>query len=95
MQVFIQPLSSGYYALLRTLEKFRPLFIMLYNPDMSVIRYLEGHKSAHPGMPMKVYFMFYKDSTEEQRYLQSVKRETEAFKFLAKEHSVIKRILPL
>lgn len=88
MQAFIQPLSSGYFALLRSLEKLRPLFVLLYNPDMAVIRYLEAHKASNPGMPMKVYFMFYKDSTEEQRYLQSVKRETEAFKFLAKEHSV-------
>lgn len=37
---------------------------------------------------MRVYFLLYKDSVEEQRYLSSIRKEKDAFEKLIREKGV-------
>ena len=71
----------------RTLEELRPRFIVMYEPDASFIRRVEVYRSTHlsSSRRLKVYFMYYKGSVEEQRYLSSVRREKDAFTRLIRE----------
>jgi len=66
----------------------RPSFVVVYDPDAAFIREIETHKASRPGAPMRVYFLVHDTSLEEQRYLSSVRYETEAFDALvrAKQH---------
>ena len=66
----------------------RPSFVVTYDPDAAFIREIETHKASRPGAPMRVYFLVHDTSLEEQRYLSSVRYETEAFDALirAKQH---------
>ena len=43
-------------------------------------------------LQVKVYFLMYSNSVEEQAYLTSLRREKEAFEFLIKEKSTL--VLP-
>ena len=72
-------------AILATLN---PSFVVVYDPDAAFIREIETHKASRPGAPMRVYFLVHDTSLEEQRYLSSVRYETEAFDGLvrAKQH---------
>ena len=45
----------------------------------------EVFKANNPGRPLRVYFLTYANSVEEQRYRTSVRREKEAFESLIKE----------
>ena len=45
-------------------------------------------KACQPGMPLRVYFLLYDSSVEEQRYLTSLRKEKEAFQQLIKERAV-------
>ena len=60
----------------------------MYDPDISVIRQIEIFKAANPDLQLRVYFMLYDGSVEEQRYLSSVSRETDAFQALIREKAV-------
>ena len=64
------------------LRATKPSFIVMMDPDQSFIRDIELFKADNPGWPCRVYFLVYKDSVEEQRYLASVKRERKAFESL-------------
>ena len=70
------------------LASARPSFVVTYDPDAAFIREIETHKASRPGAPMRVYFLVHDTSLEEQRYLSSVRYETEAFDALirAKQH---------
>ena len=69
-------------AILATLN---PSFVVVYDPDAAFIREIETHKASRPGAPMRVYFLVHDTSLEEQRYLSSVRYETEAFDGLVRE----------
>ena len=80
-----RPHSRDRGAILATLN---PSFVVVYDPDAAFIREIETHKASRPGAPMRVYFLVHDTSLEEQRYLSSVRYETEAFDALirAKQH---------
>ncbi|XP_062593307.1 DNA repair endonuclease XPF-like [Saccostrea cucullata] len=42
-------------------------------------------RASRPGVPLRVYFMMYTGSVEEQRYLTTLRMEKEAFEFLIQE----------
>ncbi|EKV10043.1 DNA repair protein RAD1, putative [Penicillium digitatum PHI26] len=67
------------------LEEARPRYIIMYEPDPAFIRRVEVYRSSHSGRNVKVYFMYYGGSVEEQRYLSAVRREKDAFTKLIKE----------
>ncbi len=45
-------------------------------------------KACRPGMPLRVYFLLYDSSVEEQRYLTGLRKEKEAFEQLIKDRAV-------
>jgi hypothetical protein len=72
----------------RLLEELRPKYIIMYDPDPSFIRRIECYKNLHAGLAMRVYFLVYQNSVEEQRFLASVRREKEAFERIINERKV-------
>lgn len=72
----------------RILEEVRPRYIIMYEPDPAFIRRVEVYRSSHSGRNVKVYFMYYGGSVEEQRYLSAVRREKDSFTKLIGEKGV-------
>ncbi|KAJ3563815.1 hypothetical protein NPX13_g8071 [Xylaria arbuscula] len=75
------------------LEEIRPRYIIMYEPDASFIRRVEVYRSSHNDRNVRVYFMFYGGSVEEQRYLASVRREKDCFTKLIKERASMSVIM--
>ncbi|ORX60262.1 hypothetical protein DM01DRAFT_1332415 [Hesseltinella vesiculosa] len=71
------------------LEDFQPRYIIMYNPDPAFIRRVEVYRAMNPQLPIRVYFMIYDNSVEEQKYLSLVRREKEAFERLIREKSIM------
>ncbi|KAI0379134.1 DNA repair protein [Hypomontagnella monticulosa] len=69
------------------LEEVKPRYIVMYEPDASFIRRIEVYRSSHNDRNVRVYFMFYGGSVEEQRYLATVRREKDSFTKLIKERA--------
>ncbi|ORY60567.1 DNA repair endonuclease XPF [Pseudomassariella vexata] len=69
------------------LEEVKPRYIIMYEPDAAFIRRVEVYRSSHNDRNVRVYFMFYEGSVEEQRYLASVRREKDSFTKLIKERA--------
>lgn len=69
------------------LEEIKPRYIIMYEPDASFIRRVEVYRSSHSDRNVRVYFLYYGGSVEEQRYLSSVRREKDAFTKLIKERA--------
>lgn len=88
--VSIHSYSNGVYSLegaggyheMKLLEDKKPLYIILYDPNLGFIRRLEIYKAMHPELPIKVYFMMYDNSIEETQYLAWIRREKAAFEKL-------------
>lgn len=76
---------------LSVLNHIQPSFVIMYDPDATFIRELEVYKAQRPDIPLKVYFMVYDTSLEEQKYLSSIKRESSAFENLirTKQHMAV------
>lgn len=70
------------------LEEARPRYIVMFEPDAAFIRRVEVYRSSHSGRNVRVYFLYYGGSVEEQRYLSTVRREKDSFTKLIKEKSV-------
>ena len=56
---------------------------------ISVVRQLEVFQAQNPDYKMKVYFMMYGKSVEEQAYLSSLRQEKEAFEKLIREKTTM------
>ncbi|MCJ1476044.1 hypothetical protein MMC13_004709 [Lambiella insularis] len=67
------------------LEEVRPRYVIMFEPDAAFIRRVEVYRSSHNGQGVRVYFMYYGGSVEEQRYLSTVRKEKDAFTRLIKE----------
>lgn len=70
------------------LEEVRPRYVVMYEPDTAFIRRVEVYRSSHTDRSVRVYFMYYGGSVEEQRYLSAVRREKDAFTRLIREKGV-------
>ncbi|QSS59651.1 DNA repair protein RAD1 [Histoplasma capsulatum] len=70
------------------LEEVKPRYIIMYEPDAAFIRRVEVYRSSHTDREVRVYFLYYGGSVEEQRYLSAVRREKDAFTKLIKEKGV-------
>ena len=77
------------------LEEVKPRYIIMYEPDTSFVRRVEVYRSSHNDRNVRVYFLFYGGSVEEQRYLSSVRREKDSFTKLIKEKSGMSVVLTL
>ncbi|KAI7865197.1 hypothetical protein BDF14DRAFT_1828192 [Spinellus fusiger] len=71
----------------RLLKDTEPLFIIMYDPNPAFVRCVEIYRATHPHLNVRVYFMVYENSVEEQRYLHEIRREKEAFEQLIREKS--------
>ncbi|XP_023330558.1 DNA repair endonuclease XPF isoform X2 [Eurytemora carolleeae] len=69
------------------LEETSPRFIILYDADVSFVRQIECFQANNPNLKIRVYFLMYKGSVEEQAYLTVLRREKEAFEKLISEKS--------
>ena len=67
------------------LEEVKPRYVIMYEPDAAFIRRVEVYRSSHNDRHVKVYFMYYGGSVEEQRYLSAVRREKDAYTRLIRE----------
>lgn len=67
------------------LQEISPSFIIIYEPDTTFIRRAEIYRSSNPYKEVRVYFMYYGMSVEEQRYLAAVRKEKDAFTRLVRE----------
>ena len=67
------------------LEEVRPKYIIMYEPSADFIRRVEVYRSSHSNRTVRVYFMYYGKSVEEQRYYSAVRREKDAFTKLIRE----------
>jgi len=67
------------------LEEVKPRYIIMYEPDLAFIRRVEVYRSSYIDRSVRVYFMYYSGSVEEQKYLSSARREKDAFTKLIKE----------
>ncbi|WYZ39271.1 hypothetical protein EsH8_III_001185 [Colletotrichum jinshuiense] len=75
------------------LEEVKPRYIIMYEPDAAFIRRVEVYRSSHNDRNVRVYFMYYGESVEEQRYLSSVRREKDAFTKLIKERASMSLVM--
>ncbi|KAF1997944.1 DNA repair endonuclease XPF [Amniculicola lignicola CBS 123094] len=67
------------------LEETKPRYVVMYEPDAAFIRRIEVYRSSHTDRTVKVFFMYYGGSVEEQRYLSAVRREKDSFTRLIRE----------
>ncbi|KAF2753550.1 DNA repair endonuclease XPF [Pseudovirgaria hyperparasitica] len=71
------------------LEETKPRYIIMYEPDAAFIRRVEVYRSSHSDRSVRVYFMYYGNSVEEQRYLSAVRKEKDAFTKLIRERGTM------
>ncbi|MEQ2188551.1 hypothetical protein GOODEAATRI_016246 [Goodea atripinnis] len=84
------------HSLTRVLHEVEPSFVVLYDAELSFVRQLEIYKANRPGKPLRVYFLIYGGSTEEQKYLTALSKEKKAFEHLIRSESsfwVLKQLL--
>ncbi|KAL2198705.1 hypothetical protein P885DRAFT_33175 [Corynascus similis CBS 632.67] len=75
------------------LEEIKPKYIIMYEPDAAFIRRVEVYRSSHNDRNVRVYFLYYGGSVEEQRYLSTVRREKDAFTKLIKERASMSLVI--
>ncbi|KAK4262525.1 hypothetical protein QN277_028075 [Acacia crassicarpa] len=71
------------------LDVLQPSIIIVYHPDMTFVREIETYKSENHSKRLKVYFLFYEDSTEVQKFEASIRRENGAFESLIRQKSMM------
>ncbi|XP_077406225.1 DNA repair endonuclease XPF [Vanacampus margaritifer] len=77
------------HSLTRVLHEVEPTFVVLYDAELSFVRQLELYKACRPGKPLRVYFLIYGGSTEEQKYLTGLSKEKKAFEHLIREKATM------
>jgi DNA excision repair protein ERCC-4 len=77
------------------LEEVKPRYVIMYELDPAFIRRIEVYRSSHNDRNVKVYFMYYGGSVEEQRYFSAVRREKDAFSRLIKERANMSVVMTL
>ncbi|GLJ46967.1 hypothetical protein SUGI_0991250 [Cryptomeria japonica] len=90
---FAKPVPIAHYYALENdrliLDIVKPSYIVVYDPNMGFVREIEVYKAENPGKPLKVYFLFYENSTEEQKFEASIRRENNAFESLIRQKSMM------
>lgn len=74
---------------LSILEILKPSVIIIYHPDITFVREVEVYNADNPSKRVKVYFLFYEDSTEVQKFEASIRRENGAFESLIRQKSMM------
>ena len=77
------------HSLTRVLHEVEPSFVVLYDAEVSFVRQLEIYKATRPGKALRVYFLIYGGSTEEQKYLTALSKEKKAFEHLIRSEECL------
>lgn len=83
------PLKSSAFALQQLLLTVEPKYIVLYDVNIATVREIEMYQATRAKEVLRVYFLMYEDSVDEQRYLTALRKEKDAFEFLIKEKNVM------
>jgi DNA excision repair protein ERCC-4 len=75
-------------SLVKLLFETRPKYVILYDIQLWFVRQLEAFKAMHASMSMRVYVLMYMNSSEEQRFLTSIRTEKESFEILIRQKAV-------
>uniref|UniRef100_A0A224XJV8 DNA repair endonuclease XPF n=1 Tax=Panstrongylus lignarius TaxID=156445 RepID=A0A224XJV8_9HEMI len=88
--IFIQQFKKDGDGLFlpKSLKERKPTTVIMYDIDVSAIRQIEIYQSTLEKQ-LKVYFMIYGNSVEEQVYLTALRKEKQAFEYLIKEKSML------
>ncbi|KAG0447666.1 hypothetical protein HPP92_028225, partial [Vanilla planifolia] len=57
--------------------------------DIIFVREIEVYKAENPSLNVKVYFLFYENSAEVQKFDASIRRENAAFESLIRQKSLM------
>lgn len=87
--VVFHPLKSSEFALQQTLLTLEPKYLILYDVNIATVREIEMYQATRAKEVLRVYFLVYEDSIDEQRYLTALRREKDAFEFLIREKSIM------
>lgn len=71
------------------LDIWKPSVIIVFHPDVTFVREIEVYKAENPLVKLKVYFLFYDNSTEVQKFEASIRRENGAFESLIRQKSLL------
>lgn len=71
------------------LDVWKPSVIIVYHPDITFVREIEVYKAENPSRKLRVYFLFYEESSEVQKFESSIRRENEAFESLIRQKSLM------
>ena len=85
----IQSMQVGSFAINRIINELKPRYVVLYDSEISTVRQLEVFQASHPNFKLKVFFLMFGKSVEEQAYLSSLRREKMAMEMLIKEKTVM------
>ena len=85
----IQSMHIGQFALYKIINELKPRYVVLYDVQVSAIRQLEVFQASNPDHKLKAYIMMYGNSTEEQVYLSSLRKEKDAFQKLIKQKAAM------
>ena len=77
------------YEVLNTEKRLRSSGTLIKYIFPQIVRQIEVYQASHPEKQVKVYFMVYGKSVEEQAYLSSLRQEKEAFEKLIKEKATM------
>lgn len=81
VELIIKPLQSETNES-DILTKLQPQYIILTVPHPSFIRQVEVYQSLNPELNIKLFFLVYRDSFEEQNFLLQIRKEKESFEKL-------------
>ncbi|KAK3428920.1 hypothetical protein EUGRSUZ_E00349 [Eucalyptus grandis] len=89
----VKPLPPLHFHALESgqpiLDILKPSVIIAYHPDMTFVREIEVYKAENPSRSLKIYFLFYEESTEVQKFEASIRRENGAFESLIRQKSMM------
>lgn len=77
--IVVQAWDTHFSSLPSFLEDLSPHFIILYDPDPSVVRQVECFKAGKPGWFVRLYVLIYANSLEHDKYLATLKQEQSVF----------------
>lgn len=83
--VYFHALESGQPIL----DVLKPSVVIVYHPDTTFVREIEVYKAENPEIRLKVYFLFYENSTEVEKFEASIRRENGAFESLIRQKSMM------
>lgn len=87
--IVIEDWESSFLTLPTLFEDASPHWIVLYDPDPGIVRQVECYKASRPGWFVRLYMLVYKESVEEQKFLELIARESNVLLQIIKNKSTM------